>query len=360
VELDIFDTTDPAGIAGVLSSLVAQAVGVRVQDCLWCQSSAAAVAGVPLVGLLQVQVTSSTEPAADPVVFSSPPPNGGFGGSRFVPLVDAGKWVAHNNGGIAVLAQVDFEQGISDAWSKVAEFVPKLLGFLVILVIGYLIAKAIGKIVGKVLERVGFDRAVERGGIKKALESSKFDASDILGKVVFYALFLIVLQMAFGVFGANPVSDLLTGVVAYLPKVIAAILIIVIATAIAAAVRELLDASLGGLSYGRLLANGAGVAIITVGVFAALDQLQIAPAIVTGLFYALLAIVAGSAIIAIGGGGIAPMRTRWEQMLARYDDEKPKVREEMDGAKERIEQRARERKAQADPQAGVQVRRPRS
>lgn len=49
VELDIFDTTDPAGIAGVLSSLVAQAVGVRVQDGWWYQSSAAAVAGVRLI-----------------------------------------------------------------------------------------------------------------------------------------------------------------------------------------------------------------------------------------------------------------------------------------------------------------------
>ena len=49
VDLDIFDTTDPAGIAGVLSSLVAQAVGVRVQDGWWYQSSAAAVAGVRLI-----------------------------------------------------------------------------------------------------------------------------------------------------------------------------------------------------------------------------------------------------------------------------------------------------------------------
>lgn len=48
----------------------------------------------------------------------------------------------------------------------------------------------------------------------------------------------------------------------------------------------------------------AGAAILTVGVFAALSQLQIAPAIVTGLFYAILAIVVGSAVIAIGGGGV--------------------------------------------------------
>ncbi len=261
-----------------------------------------------------------------------------------------------------MLAAIDFEQGISDAWAKVAEFVPKLFAFLIILIIGYIVAKMIGKIIGKVLERVGFDRAVERGGIKKALESSKYDASDILGKVVFYALFLIVLQMAFGVFGSNPVSDLLEGIVAYLPKVIAAILIVVVASAIGAAVREMLDAALGGLSYGKALANAAGIAIVTVGIFAALDQLEIAPAIVTGLFYAVLAVVAGSAIIAIGGGGITPMRSRWEQMLSKYDEEKPKMQSEMQGAKGRIEDRAKEtaqKAKQSNSSAQAVTRRPR-
>ena len=248
---------------------------------------------------------------------------------------------------IAATFAVEWSQGIEDAWSNVATFVPKFLGFLVILIVGYFIAKLIAKAANAILERVGFDRAVEHGGIKRALDRTKYDASDILGKIIFYALFLIVLQMAFGVFGPNPISDLLEGVIAYLPKVIAAILILVIAFAIAAAVRELIDATVGGLSYGRALANIAGAAIVVVGVFAALDQLQIAPAIVTGLFYALLAIVVGSAVIAIGGGGIYPMRARWERALAKYDDEKPNVQRAAQGSKERIAQRAQQRMDEA-------------
>ena len=224
-----------------------------------------------------------------------------------------------------VVAAVEFSEGIEDAWSRVASFVPKFLGFLVILAVGYLVAKAIAKAVDAVLERTGFDRAVERGGIKQALASSKYDASDLVSKVVFYGLFLLVLQLAFGVFGANPVSDLLEGVIAYLPKVVAAIVILVVASAIGAAVKDLVGSALGGLSYGRTLANVASIAIVVVGVFAALSQLQIAPAIVNGLFNAVLAVVVGSAVIAIGGGGIQPMRGRWEQALARYDEEKPNV-----------------------------------
>lgn len=244
---------------------------------------------------------------------------------------------------------VEWSQGIENAWSDIASFVPKFVGFLIILIIGYIVAKLIAKAVGAILERVGFDKAVERGGVKKALERSKFDASDLVGKIVFYALFLIVLTMAFGVFGDNPISDMLEGVIAYLPKVIAAILIIVIASAIGAAAREMLDATLGSLSYGKPLANGVGAAILVVGIFMALNQLQIAPAIVSGLFYALLAIIVGVTVIAVGGGGISPMRERWDNALSKYDAEKPKLQEASKGAKDRITQRAQERAEQAKP-----------
>ncbi|HLM65833.1 MAG TPA: hypothetical protein VK306_16170 [Acidimicrobiales bacterium] len=145
-----------------------------------------------------------------------------------------------------MFARMDFGGGVEDAWSKVATFDPQLLAFLVVL-IGYFVAKAIAKVLDSVLERVGFDALVERGGIKAALARSTYDASDILSKLVFYALILVVLHMAFGIFGPNPVSDLLEGVIAYLPKVFAAILIVVIASAIAADARELLSATLGTL-----------------------------------------------------------------------------------------------------------------
>ena len=101
--------------------------------------------------------------------------------------------------------------GVSDAWSNVAAFVPKFAVFLLILIVGYLIAKAIAKILSKVLTRVGFDRLVERGGVKRALDRSSYDASGFLAKIVYYAIMLFVLSTAFGVFGSNPISDYLRG-----------------------------------------------------------------------------------------------------------------------------------------------------
>ena len=239
-----------------------------------------------------------------------------------------------------------FREGLGDAWATIATFIPKFIAFLLILIIGYFIAKAVSKILDRVLERVGFDKAVERGGVGKALAQSKYDASSILGTIVFYALFLFVLQLAFGLFGPNPISDLIKGVIAYLPRLFVAILIVVIGAAIAAAVKEVVEASLGGLPYGRGLAFGASTAILVIAAFAALNQLQIAPAIVNGLFYALLAIIVGSAIVAIGGGGIQTVSRYWERAANRAEMESSNVKQQAQGSKERVQQRAEERTQQ--------------
>jgi len=244
-----------------------------------------------------------------------------------------------------LLAQSD--NPFEEALDATGRFLPRLVAFLAILVIGFFLARIVAGILAKILERVGFDKAVERGGVRTALARTKYDASDVLGKLVFYAIFLFVLQAAFAVFGPrNPISELLTSVIAFLPKLFVAIVIIVLAAAIAAVVKELIEVSLGGLSYGRPLAFGASTVILVVGIFAALDQIDVAPLVVNGLFIAALAIVAGSAIVAIGGGGIQPMRQRWERALERFDQESSKIREEAQGSKEDIKQRARERKEQ--------------
>jgi Conserved TM helix len=224
---------------------------------------------------------------------------------------------------------VDLQGGVEDAWRNVAAFLPKLAAALVILVVGVIVARLVASILNKVLERVGFDRAVERGGIRQALARSKYDASDILAKLVYWTLLLVTLQLAFGVFGPNPVSDLLRGLIAYLPNIFVAILIIVIAAAVARAVTDLLQSLLGAVQGGQLLAKGAGIAILVFGVFAALDQLKIAPRIVTGLWYAVLAALVGSVIVAVGGGGIRTMQRYWERAAGRAEERGPQLRQQV-------------------------------
>ncbi|QNK82087.1 hypothetical protein [Nakamurella sp. PAMC28650] len=211
--------------------------------------------------------------------------------------------------------------------TSVITFVPKLLAFLLILIIGLLIAKAIAKVVAKILERVGFDRAVERGGIKKALAKSDYDASTIIGKIIYYALVLFVLQLAFGVFGPNPISDLIYKIIAFIPALVVAIIIVIVAAAIAAGVKTLIQGTLGGLSYGKTLANIASIFILFLGVVAALNQIGVATTVTTPVLITILAIIGGTVIVGAGGGLIKPMQARWETYLSKAEEEAPKIKQ---------------------------------
>ncbi|MEH0973251.1 hypothetical protein V6U77_19200 [Micromonospora sp. CPCC 205546] len=223
--------------------------------------------------------------------------------------------------------QVDIGDAVADMWRSVLLFIPRAIAFIAILVVGWLIAKAVLKIVDTALERVGFDKAVERGGIKRALERTKYDASDILAKLAYYAVLLFTLQFAFGVWGPNAISDLISGVVAWLPRAFVAIVIVVVAAAIANAVRDLVTGALGGLAYGKILADLVAVFILALGVIAALNQVGIATTVTTPVLIAVLATVAGILIIGVGGGLVRPMQNRWEGWLNRMAEESRAVQE---------------------------------
>ncbi|WP_404816497.1 mechanosensitive ion channel family protein [Streptomyces thermolineatus] len=228
------------------------------------------------------------------------------------------------------LAAVDFGSGVSDAWRSVATFVPRFAAFLVVLLVGWMVAKLLAKAVNAILERVGFDKAVERGGVAKAMERTKYDASDIIAKLIYYAVLLITLQVAFSVFGPNPISDLLRGVVAWLPQVAVAIVIVVVATAIAAGVRDLIRGALGGLSYGNLLATIASVFIVALGVIAALNQIGIAVSVTMPVLITVLATVGGILVVGVGGGMVKPMQQRWDRWLTSAEQQTGTARGQME------------------------------
>jgi ABC-type multidrug transport system fused ATPase/permease subunit len=221
---------------------------------------------------------------------------------------------------------------LRDMWGSVLAIAPKLVLFLVILIVGWIVAKLIAKAVDKILERVGFDRAVERGGIRRAMERSRYDASTIVSKIVYYGLLLVVLHFAFGVFGPNPVSALLAGVIAFLPRLFVALLIVVVAAAIAAAVRDVVSNALSGFSYGRMLGTLASVFILGLGIIAALNQVGIALTVTLPVLVAILATIGGILVVGVGGGLIKPMQARWENYLTTAEREGRSIRVRRSGA----------------------------
>ena len=100
-----------------------------------------------------------------------------------------------------------------------------------------------------------------------------------------------------------------------------------VAAAIAAAVRDLITGALGGLSYGRLIANVVSIFIVALGVIAALNQVGIATTVTQPVLVAVLATVAGILIVGVGGGLVRPMQRRWEGWLDRMATESAVIRE---------------------------------
>jgi hypothetical protein len=219
---------------------------------------------------------------------------------------------------------IAWSQGFEDAWSKVAQGAPKVVYFAVVLLVGLFIARVLGRIVTRLLDRVGAPAAADRIGVSPHLNRAGFTLSTLGGRAVKLFVTFVAITTAFAVFGAgNPVSTLIDDLVAYLPKVFVAAVIVVITGLIARwageTLKRLMAVSEGATSVDMpdFLPKLAVVAIWVVGSFAALDQLEIAPAIVQGVFYAALAAIVGVVIVAVGGGGIASMRSQWERVLDR-------------------------------------------
>ena len=196
---------------------------------------------------------------------------------------------------------IDFTQPFEDAFSKLRSFVPNLLGGLVILVIGYVVAKVLGKFVGKLLGRVGFDQWMERAGVSGVLQRSGtgLTASAMLGKVVFWFVFLISFTMFASALGVPEISNFMSDMLGYIPRIFAAIVIICLAALFA----NFLAAIIRGATGNEMLAKVGKYAILVYAAFAALTQLGIAVQL-TG--NTLLIVLAGAALalgLAFGLGG---------------------------------------------------------
>ena len=227
----------------------------------------------------------------------------------------------------APLAAVDVGGAVTDGFRSIATFVPKLVGFLVILLVGFFLAKVIAKVVDKLLERTGFDQAVERGGIRRALAESQYDASDIVAKLVFYAIFIPVLSAAIGTLGIEALTQPLAAFIALIPKILVALVLVVVGAALATAVKGIVTNTLGGLSFGTALGAAAGTLVMVLFAKAALDEVGVATTVTTALLYAVLATVAGVTIVGVGGGLVRPMQERWGGILDRAGDQTQQIRQ---------------------------------
>ncbi|MEO3781872.1 hypothetical protein ABGB12_00965 [Actinocorallia sp. B10E7] len=210
---------------------------------------------------------------------------------------------------------------LRDVFDTVIRTLPQIAVFILVLIVGWIIAKVLRKVVDKLLDKVHFNRLTERGWLGRAMDRSEYSASGLVAALVYYAVLLITLQLAFNVFGPNPISNLLNAIVAWIPRAIVAIVLVVIAAAIGHALKNLVDGAIGELSYGRLLGNIVEIFVVALGVIAALNQVGIATTVTTPVLVAVLATVGAVIAIGVGGGLVRPMQQRWERWLSGFESE---------------------------------------
>lgn len=203
---------------------------------------------------------------------------------------------------------------LGNALNLVLTFIPKFIGFLVILLVGWIIASAVSKALTAILRKIGFDRLADRIGLTRLEQRMgiQMDAAGILGKITYWFLFLIFLVPAADALGLPAVSNVLNTLVAYIPNVFVAILVLFLGTLAATFVADIVRGATASANIGNsnLFANVARYAIIGFAALIALEQLQIAPALLNILFTAIIGALAIAFGLAFGLGGQDAAR-RW-------------------------------------------------
>lgn len=185
--------------------------------------------------------------------------------------------------------------------------IPKIIGFVLILIIGWLIASAIASIAAAFLRTVHFDDLARRSGFAGFVHNMgvQNDSSGFLADIVKWFVRLIVLVTAFDALGLPAVSQVLQSLLLWLPNLVVALVVLVIAGLAANAVHGMVRGATAESGFGNpdLLANVAKFAVLAFGVVVAVNQVGIATALVNTLFMATVGAVALALGLAFGLGG---------------------------------------------------------
>jgi hypothetical protein len=252
------------------------------------------------------------------------------------------------------MAAVNISDSIQQGADSFFAFVPNLIAFLVILIVGYFIAKLVGAVVRKALEKLGLDRALHESDAKQYVDRISPDASPsaAVGKVLFYLVFIFVLTAAIGALKIPAVTAFMNQVLAYLPNVVAAIVIFVVAAALAGAVAAGVAKLLGDTPTGKVVATAVPAIVMLIATFMVLNQLKIAPEIVQITYTALLGTVALASALAFGLGGREVAAEMLGDAYRKGQREKGQVKDDLETGKERGRRQAERGKQRAQQETG--------
>ena len=202
-------------------------------------------------------------------------------------------------------------EALQDLLQGFLTFTPKLIGALVVFIIGWFISIAIGKVIAEILKRLNLNRFFEKGNIKKILEKAEFkiDVSGFIGAIFKWIFVIVFLLAAVEILGLRQFGVFLTNVLDYLPNVIVAVLIFVVAVIIADILEKIVRAAVESVKvgYGNWVGMIVRWSIWIFAIFAILYQLRVAPGLIQTLLSGIvgLIVIAGGIAFGLGGKDVA-------------------------------------------------------
>jgi Conserved TM helix len=203
------------------------------------------------------------------------------------------------------IAAIKVGDSVQQSLDSFFGFLPNILGFLVILLVGYVIAKIAKTAVSALLEKVGVDKSLHNSDAGQYVERVSPGASPakLIGAVAFWFIFLFAISAAIGALKIPALSTFIAQVQAFLPNIIVAALIFVAAAALAGVAGGAAHELMGDTPTGKIVRAVVPGLILAIGTFMVLDQLSIAAQIVTITYAALLGMLALAGALAFGLGG---------------------------------------------------------
>ncbi len=251
---------------------------------------------------------------------------------------------ASSGGGFNVL------QSLQTAFTTLVSYLPQILGALLVLVIGWIVAKILKMVITKLLRKARLDDRLAhgKGGEYVARVSPQGSPAALVGTVVYAVIMLFVVISAVSTLGIPALTGFMNLALSYLPNVIAALGIFLVAAAVAAAVGGLVHRTMGDTPTGRVARTAAPALVMAIAVFMVLNQLGIAPVIVTTTYIALIGAIALGAALAFGLGGREAAAELINSGYRKAQQESAGIREDLALGRERATADARAH-AQAAP-----------
>jgi len=131
---------------------------------------------------------------------------------------------------------------------ELAEILPGLIGAGIILLTGYLVAKQMERWTDKTLQRLEFKRMVNAGGLAEAVNRTRVDPVNAVGRLLFWLLMLVVILLASSALGLENIRDMFGRMLGFIPTLISGIIIIILGIIVGEFVRGLIIASAGGVA----------------------------------------------------------------------------------------------------------------